>query len=66
MSARCDGHSSGPAVGNAEAGLVEALFGLRTSIISGGVLFVAACVALSLALPRSRRYQAPPRAAPPG
>jgi MFS family permease len=53
-------YSSGPAVGNAEAGLVEALFGLRTSIVSGGVLCVAACVGLSLALPRFWRYHADP------
>jgi MFS family permease len=57
-------YSSGPAVGNAEAGLAEALFGLRTSIVSGGVLCVAACVGLSLALPRFRRYLAPAREIP--
>jgi MFS family permease len=51
-------YASRPAVGNAEAGLVEALFGLQTSIVSGGVLCVAACFGLSLALPRFCRYTA--------
>ncbi len=59
-------YASGPAVGNAEAGLVEALFGLRTSIVSGGVLCVAACVGLSLALPRFWKYAAQPPAPPSG
>lgn len=55
-------YSSGSAVGNAEAGLVEVLFGLRTSIVPGGVLGVASCIGLSLLLPHFWRYRAEPPA----
>lgn len=49
-------YSSGPALGNVEAGLVEALTSLRTSIVSGGVLCVVGTVALSALLPRFWHY----------
>ena len=39
-----------------ESGLVAAAFGMRTSILSGGVLCVAGVPLLALALPRSRAY----------
>jgi MFS family permease len=48
--------SSGPTLGNAEAGAVAALAGVRASIIAGGVACVAGTVALTLALPRFWRY----------
>ncbi len=57
-------YASGPALGNAEAGLVEALAGLRTSIISGGALCVVSCVGVCLLLPRFWRYRAGPRDVP--
>jgi MFS family permease len=48
--------SSGPTLGNAEAGAVAALAGVRASVIAGGVACVAGTVALALALPRFCRY----------
>lgn len=48
--------SSGPTLGNAEAGAVAALAGVRASVIAGGVACVAGTVALALALPRFWRY----------
>jgi MFS family permease len=51
-------YSSGPTLGNVEAGLVESLAGLRASIVSGGVLCVVGTVALAVALPRFWNYDA--------
>ncbi len=51
-------YSSGPTLGNVEAGLVESLAGLRASIVSGGVLCVVGTVALAAALPRFWKYDA--------
>jgi MFS family permease len=51
-------YSSGPTLGNVEAGLVESLAGLRASIVSGGVLCVLGTVALAVALPRFWNYDA--------
>jgi MFS family permease len=48
--------SSGPTLGNAEAGAVAALAGVRASIVAGGVACVAGTVALALALPRFWQY----------
>jgi MFS family permease len=48
--------SSGPTLGNAEAGAVAALAGVRASVIAGGVACVAGTVALALALPRFWHY----------
>jgi MFS family permease len=48
--------SSGPTLGNAEAGAVAALAGVRASVIAGGLACVAGTVALALALPRFWRY----------
>jgi MFS family permease len=58
-------YSSGPALGNFEAGVVAALFSVRISIISGGVLCVIGCALCAAALPLfrsydSRRYHAAP------
>ena len=49
-------YTSGPALGNFEAGLVASLVNIRFSIISGGVLCVAGCVMCALALPAFRNY----------
>jgi MFS family permease len=48
--------SSGPTLGNAEAGAVAALAGVRASVVAGGVACVAGTVALALALPGLWRY----------
>jgi MFS family permease len=51
-------YSSGPTLGNVEAGLVESLAGLRASIVSGGVLCVVGTIVLAAALPRFWKYDA--------
>lgn len=43
--------SSGPALGNVEAGIAESLVGLRTSIVFGGVACVAATAVVAFLLP---------------
>jgi MFS family permease len=48
--------SSGPTLGNAEAGFAAALVGVRTSVMAGGALCIAGSVGLALALPRFWRY----------
>jgi MFS family permease len=50
--------SSGPMLGNAEAGIAAALVGLRGSVVGGGVVCVVAAVALAATLPRFWRYDA--------
>jgi MFS family permease len=47
-----------PNLGNLEAGIVASIFSLRTAVVSGGVLCVAGCIAVALALPRFLRYDA--------
>ena len=49
-------YSSGPTLGNVESGVVEALGGLRFSIVSGGVVCVLGTALVALALPTFRRY----------
>ncbi len=49
-------YSSGPALGDVEAGLVETLAGLRTSIVAGGIFSIVGSVVLSLCLPAFWRY----------
>jgi len=51
-------YSSGPTLGNVEAGIVESLAGLRASIVSGGVLCVVGTAVLVAALPRFWNYDA--------
>jgi MFS family permease len=51
-------YSTGPTLGNVEAGLVASLTSVRTSIVSGGVLCVAAVPVVALLLPGFRRYDA--------
>ncbi len=50
--------SSGPALGNFEAGAVASIFNVRISIVSGGVLCVVGCILCTLALPAFRAYDA--------
>ena len=47
---------TGPYLGNAEAGLVATAFGLRTSVVSGGVLCVAGAAVAVWFLPAFIRY----------
>lgn len=49
-------YMTGPYLGAAEAGLVASLFGLRASVVSGGVMCVIGAVALALCLPGFVRY----------
>ena len=51
-------YSSGPALGNFESGLVAGLFSVRVSILSGGILCVAGCLAAAALLPAFRDYDA--------
>ena len=51
-------YTSGPALGNLEAGVVSAIAGVRASVVSGGVLCVLGTVALSAVLPRFWNYRA--------
>lgn len=47
---------TGPYLGNGEAGLVASLFGLRASVVSGGVMCVVGSGLLALLLPEFLRY----------
>jgi MFS family permease len=49
-------YMTGPYLGNAEAGLVASLFGLRASVVSGGVMCVIGAGLLALFLPGFLRY----------
>jgi MFS family permease len=51
-------YSTGPTLGNFEAGVVASLFSIRFSIVSGGLLCVAGCLLCGLALPAFRKYDA--------
>lgn len=51
-------YSTGPLLGNLEAGVAASLVGLRGSIVSGGVLCVVGVAAAAFALPAFRRYDA--------
>ena len=48
--------SSGPLLGDAEAGLLAALASVRASVVTGGIACVAGTVALAVALPRFWGY----------
>jgi len=49
-------YTSGPKLGDAEAGIVATLFSVRTSIVSGGVLCVVGTAIISALIPRFIRY----------
>ena len=49
-------YTTGPLLGNAEAGLVARLYGVRASVVSGGVLCVVGTGLLALLLPAFLRY----------
>jgi len=51
-------YTSGPALGNFEAGAVASIFNVRISIVSGGFLCVVGCILCTLALPAFRAYDA--------
>jgi MFS family permease len=51
-------YSSGPALGNAESGLIAGMFSVPVSVVSGGVLCVLGCVACAVLLPAFRAYHA--------
>ena len=51
-------YSSGPLLGHVEAGAVAASFGVRASVISGGLLCVVAVIACAIWLPSFARYDA--------
>lgn len=59
-------YSAGPLLGNAEAGAVAALFSVPASIVSGGLLCVAGCVASALLLPGFRSFDLREWTAEPG
>lgn len=49
-------YTTGPLLGNAEAGIAARLFSLKTSVVSGGILCVVGSGVLSLLLPTFLRY----------
>jgi MFS family permease len=51
-------YSTGPLLGNLEAGVVASLASLRVSVVSGGALCVIGVALAALALPAFRRYDA--------
>jgi MFS family permease len=51
-------YTSGPLLGNLEAGVVASLAGVRASVVSGGVLCVIGVAVAAVALPVFRRYDA--------
>jgi hypothetical protein len=49
-------YTSGPKLGDAEAGIVATLFSLRTSVVSGGILCVVGTAVISALIPQFIRY----------
>jgi MFS family permease len=49
-------YTSGPKLGDAEAGIVATLFSVRTSIVSGGILCVVGTGVISLLIPEFIKY----------
>jgi MFS family permease len=49
-------YTSGPKLGDAEAGIVATLFSVRTSIVSGGILCVVGTAIISALIPELLRY----------
>lgn len=52
------GYLSGPKLGDTEAGLVAAAFGITASIVSGGVLCIVGVLLCSVMLPKFWQYRA--------
>jgi MFS family permease len=50
-------YTSGPKLGEVEAGIVASLFSIRTSVVSGGILCVVGTVIISALIPQFIRYQ---------
>ena len=59
-------YTSGPLLGNAEAGAASALLGVRPAVVSGGVLCVVAVAGTAAALPAFWAYDARRDRTPPG
>ncbi|MCD6040085.1 MAG: entS [Gammaproteobacteria bacterium] len=53
------GYLSGPKLGDTEAGLVAAAFGVTASVVSGGVFCIVGVMVCCYYLPRFWQYQAP-------
>ena len=49
-------YTSGPKLGDTEAGIVASLFNVRTSVVSGGILCVVGTAIISALLPQFIRY----------
>jgi MFS family permease len=49
-------YHTGPMLGNAESGIVASIFGIRTTVVSGGILCVLGTGLLLLGLPGFRSY----------
>ena len=49
-------YHTGPSLGNAEAGFAARLFGVRASVVSGGLLCVAGSLVLAMILPKFIAY----------
>src|SRR6185312_3292878 len=49
-------YTSGPKLGDAEAGIIATLFSVRASVVSGGILCVAGTAIISALLPQFIRY----------
>jgi len=50
--------ASAPNLGDVEAGVLASLTSIRFSVVSGGVFCIIGCVAVTIALPGFRRYDA--------
>jgi MFS family permease len=50
-------YTSGPKLGDAEAGIVATLFNVRTSVVSGGILCVVGTAIISALIPQFIRYR---------
>jgi MFS family permease len=49
-------YTSGPKLGDAEAGIVATIFSIRTSVVSGGILCVVGSAIISALIPQFIRY----------
>jgi hypothetical protein len=50
-------YTTGPALGNVEAGLVGGLVGVQAAVVSGGILCVVVVTSIGALLPRMRAYR---------